>query len=131
MKLYLATSNIGKILSPSDWKNAQGFVEIMKPFHCATKIEEGETYLTLALVIPVLSILHEKTTAYEKNRQHRGYGILFARNVLASLEDKFGKYPNFMLMQPHALATFSNPRFSKVYFSNGSTDSGKYVSIII
>ena len=54
--------------------------------------------------------------AYKKNRQHRGYGILFAPNILASLEDKFGKYPDFML-QLHVLAIFSNPRFSKIYFS--------------
>ena len=31
--------------------------------------------------------------------------------------DKFGQYPTFMLMRPHCFATFTDPRFSSVYFA--------------
>ena len=37
--------------------------------------------------------------------------------MVASVEDRFGKYPDFLLMRPHCLATFSDPRFSWIYFS--------------
>ena len=62
VKLYAATSNSLKPLSPCDWKNAQGYVDILKPFHTATKIEEAENYLTLSSIIPILTILHQKTS---------------------------------------------------------------------
>ena len=116
MKLHIATSNAMEPLSASDWKNAHGFVEILKPFHSATRIEEGENYLTLSSIIPDLSILHAKTTSYYKNRHHNGFGIVFARNMLASVEDRFGKFPDFLMMKPHCLATISDPRFSWIYF---------------
>ena len=35
----------------------------------------------------------------------------------ASLEDRFGMYPEFMLMKPHCMATFTDPCFSWGYFS--------------
>ena len=116
IKLHCIRS--GKTISAADWKNLRGYIDILKPFHAATKIEQGEQYITLSSVIPVISILHEKTSAYVRNKNHSGFGIGFAKNVLASLEDRFGMYPNFMLMKPHSLATFTDPRFSWVYFSN-------------
>ena len=117
MKFHAVKSENVVPLSAADWKNAKGYVEILKPFHRATKIEEGEKYVTLSTVIPVLSILHDLTSGYAKDRTHNGYGVGFAKNILASLEDKFGKFPNFMLMRPHCLATFTDPRFSWVYSS--------------
>ena len=117
MKFHAVKSDKMVTIFSSDWKNAKGYVDILKPFHRATKLEEGEKYVTLSTVIPVISILHELTSSYANNRNHNGYGVGFARNILASLEDKFGKYPNFMLMKPHSLATFTDPRFSWVYFS--------------
>ena len=115
IKLHCVKS--GKNISTVDWKNLRGYVDILKPFHAATKIEQGDLYVTLSSVIPVTSILHEKTLAYIRNRNHNGFGIGFAKNVLASLEDKFGVYPKFMLMKPHCLATITDPRFSWLYFS--------------
>ena len=35
--------------------------------------------------------------------------------MLASLEDRYGAYPDFMLMRPHVFATISDPRFAKMY----------------
>ena len=103
-------------ISSVDWKNAQGYVNVLKPFHEATKVEEGETSVTLSSVIPVIGILHEKTTAYYKSHLNHGFGITFAKNITASVEDRFGKYPKFFLKMPHCLATFSDPRFARVYF---------------
>ena len=105
-------------MTAADWKNVRGYVDILKPFHDATKIEEGESYITLSLIIPVLTILYDKTKAYYQSRDHAGYGITFARKILASLKDRFGKYPNFLLSNPHCLlATYSDPRFAKIYYS--------------
>ena len=44
------------------------------------------------------------------------FGIGFAKNILASLSDRFGRYPQFMLMRPHVLATITDPRYSWIYF---------------
>ena len=104
-------------LTSIDWKNAKGFSEVLQPFLVASKIEEGEKYLTLSSVIPVLHVLSQKTTSYFKNKDNNGYGIVFAKNILASLEDRFGKFPDFMLLKPHCYATFSDPRFKHVFFS--------------
>ena len=117
IKLHATQSEKMIPLTAADWKNARGYVDILKPFHTATKLEEGENYVTLSSVIPVISILHEKTSAYLKNRHNNGFGIMFARNMLASLEDRFGRYPDFLLMKPHCLATFTDPRFARMYFS--------------
>ena len=116
IKLHATQSEKMIPLTAADWKNARGYVDILKPFHTATKLEEGENYVTLSSVIPVISILHEKTSAYLKNRHNNGFGIMFARNMLASLEDRFGRYPDFLLMKPHCLATFTDPRFARMYF---------------
>ena len=114
IKLHCIRS--GKNISAADWKNLRGYIDILKPFHAATKIEEGEQYVTLSSVIPVISILHKKTSAYVRNENHSGFGIGFAKNVLASLEERLRMYPNFMKL--HSLATFTDPRFSWFYFSN-------------
>ena len=55
--------------------------------------QEDEKYLTLASIIPMQSVLREKTTAYLKNPANQGYGQTFAKNMLASLEDRFGHHP--------------------------------------
>ena len=72
----------------ADWKKLHGFSDVLKPFQTATRIAEGEKYLTLSSVIPMLSILREKTIAYTKNPLNRGFGVTFARNLLASLDDR-------------------------------------------
>ena len=43
-------------------------------------------------------LLHEKTTAYYRDRSHNGYGMIIAKNALASLRDRFEKYPDFLFM---------------------------------
>ena len=105
------------LLLPSDWKNTKGYVEILRPFNRSTKIEEGVKYVTLSTVIPVISILYELTSSYSRDRNHNRFGIGFAKNILSSLEDKFGKYPHFMLKKTLCIATFSDPRFAWVYFT--------------
>ena len=104
-------------LSAADWKNARGYVDILKPFHDATKIEEGETYVTLSLILPVLSILRDKTQAYFNNPRNAGFGLTFARHILASMEDRFGAYPNFLLTKPHCLAPYTDPRFATTFYT--------------
>ena len=102
--MYLASSNSGNDLSVSYWKNVGGFVEIKKPFHITTKTKEGRL-LMLSLCYSGSFNSNEKTTAYtQKKRAHNRFGIVFARNILASIEDKCGRYPAFMLMQPHCNA---------------------------
>ena len=104
-------------LTPTDWKNGRGVFEVLEPFHTATKLEEGSSYLTLASVIPVLLILGQSTKSYFNDRNHIGYGITFARNILSSLENRFGVYPDYLELQPHCFATFTDPRFKNIYFS--------------
>ena len=106
--------------SAADWKKIQGFAEVLKPFETATKVAEGEKYLTLSSVIPMLTILREKTMSYFKNPSNRGFGVTFAKNLLASVEDRFGRFPDFLLLKPYCLATFSDPRYSWLYFKNRS-----------
>ena len=100
----------------ADWKKLRGFSDVLKPFQTASRIAEGEKYLTLSSIIPMLSILREKTIAYTKDPLNRGFGVTFARNLLASLDDRFGRHPDFLLRKPYCLATFSDPRWSWIYY---------------
>ena len=63
-KVHIVKSDRMIPLSPIDWKNGKGFADVLQPFLVATKIEEGEKYLTLSSVIPVLHILRQKTMSY-------------------------------------------------------------------
>ena len=105
-------------VTAADWKKPHGFADVLRPFQTATKLAEGEKYLTLSSIIPMLTVLREKTVSYFKNSANNGFGITFAKNLLASIEDRFGRYPELLLKQPYCLATFVDPRYSWMYFKN-------------
>ena len=102
---------------PNIWNQLPGFVDVLQSFYIATKIEEGEKYVTLSSVIPVVEVLIQRTAAYIRNKDNSGYGITFAKNILCALEDRFGKSHNFMTLKPHCFSTFCDPRFKHLYFS--------------
>ena len=104
-------------LNVCDWQNARGFNDVLEPLYEATILEAGENYLTLGTWIPVLHIVRKRLLDYINDKNNVGYGITFARNVLAALEDRFGSYPSFLELLPHSLATICDPRFKQVYFS--------------
>ena len=33
------------------------------------------------------------------------------------MEDRFGAYPNFLLTKPYCLATYTDPRFAKIFYT--------------
>ena len=72
VKLRAVESDKLELMTLVDWKNARGNVDVLQPFITATRHEEGESYLTLSSMIPILTILHEKTTAYTRNRENNG-----------------------------------------------------------
>ena len=115
-KIHIMESDKMRSVTNADWKKLHCFVDVLQPFKIATKQAEGEKYLTLASIIPMQSVLREKTTAYLKNPANQGYGQTFAKNMLASLEDRFGHHPNYLLTKPYCFATFSDPRYSCIYF---------------
>ena len=49
MKLHIADSSAMKPFSAIDWRNCQGYVDILEPFLSATKIEERESGLEIVL----------------------------------------------------------------------------------
>ena len=113
--IHNATSDRLHQVTQTDWKNLQGFSEVMEPCQIATKIEEGDSYLTLPTAIPVLHILRQKISAYITNPANSGYGITFARNIVSALEDRFGS--QFLKMRPHCFSTFCDPRYKHIYES--------------
>ena len=46
-KVHIVKSDRMIPLSPIDGKNGKGFADVLQPFLVATKIEEGEKYLTV------------------------------------------------------------------------------------
>ena len=58
IKLHCVKS--GKNITPIDWKNIRGFVDILTPFHSASKIQAGVCYITISSAIPCAMVLHEK-----------------------------------------------------------------------
>ena len=58
-------------LTTADWKKLHGFIDVLEPFEMATKTAEGEKYLTLSAIIPMQSILRDKTTAYSSQRSRQ------------------------------------------------------------
>ena len=117
-KIHFLESDKMIALTAADWKKVHGFIAALQPFQAAAKIAEGERYSTSASIIPMLSVVRNKTNAFIRDPANQGYGITFAKKLLASLEDRFGNFPSFYLRQPYSLATFSDPRFSWLFFKN-------------
>ena len=117
-KIHFIESDKMITLTSADWKKIHGFIAALKPFQAAAKIAEGERYLTSASIIPMLSVIRDKTNTFIKDPANQGYGVIFAKKLLASLEDRFGIFPSFFLRQPYSLATFSDPRYSWLFFKN-------------
>ena len=88
----------------------------------------GELYFTLSSMLPCVYLLHGKTTAYYRNRSHNGYGVIFARNVIASLRDRFVKYPDFLFMK--LKSTFLK-KVKKTAFVIGLSMSCDYVCVCV
>ena len=107
-------------MTHDDWSNLKAFIAILKPFHSASMIEQGDSYVTISASIPIILTLNQKMNAYVRNPDNIGYGIGFAKKILASLEDRFGRNLSFLEKKPYCLATFADPRFFRVYYSNDS-----------
>ena len=56
-----------------------------------------------------------QSTSCKKNSAHNVFGMLFARNILFSLKDKFRQYFNFMLMRLFT-PLLVTPDFPKYFF---------------
>ena len=118
-KIHFLESDKMIDLTAADWKKIHGYIATMKPLQEAAKMAEGERYLTSGSIIPMLSVLTDRLKAFIRDPANRGFGVTFAKNLLAALEDRFGSFPDYYLRPPYSLATFSDPCFSWLFFKNG------------
>ena len=67
----------------------------------------------------MISVVIDRLKTFIRDPANRGFGVTFAKNLLAAIEDRFGSFPDYYLRPPYSLATFSDPRFSWLFFKNG------------
>ncbi|XP_063792088.1 E3 SUMO-protein ligase ZBED1-like [Pseudophryne corroboree] len=103
------------MLTDPELEDVGEILEILEPFQAATKLLVEEHYLAGSMVIPVTSIILDKLERLHPNK-------VAPLNVLAEaiggMKRSFGTVEHVFLL---AVATFLDPRFKNMYFSDPTT----------
>jgi len=100
-------------LTTSEWKMAEGFEAILKPLDESTRDSCGEKYPTRSMIIPLIFGMTENLQKFIADPSNRGFGVTFARKLLACIR---GRFPSYQTAIPDCLATFLDPRFKALLF---------------
>jgi hypothetical protein len=104
-------------LTNSEWKLATGFSTVLKPFADATATSSGETYPTRSMVIPLRFNLKDVLTTFVSDITNRSSGIMFARQLLRALDERF---PQYLMAEPDCICTFLDARFKNILFDEAT-----------
>lgn len=94
-------------LTASEWKLAEGFVEVLRPVANHTAEMGSEKGPTASMILPVVYEIESELQEFIQ-KGPRGSGIQFARKVLARVKDRFDKYRSDLTC---IIATLIDPRY--------------------
>ena len=103
------------LLKDNEWMLAEHLIELLEPFEMATTAVSGQRYVTLSLLLPVVSHLYlEVSSTLEKQLPTA------AKNVAAKLKSKVTrKFPEISTPSPSSLSVVAaalDPRFRHLNF---------------
>ncbi|XP_077972386.1 E3 SUMO-protein ligase ZBED1-like [Styela clava] len=108
-----ATSSAHLELKDNHWALIQTLVEKLKPITIATYYLEGEKYVSISGVIPLVKGLSQKYMPCEDSRSL----ALFKNKILTQLHERFGFVFNQNSCYIHmSIATWLDPRYKTSYF---------------
>nr|XP_039253466.1 uncharacterized protein LOC120330652 [Styela clava] len=109
-----ATSSAHLELKDNHWALIQTLVEKLKPIKIATDYLEGEKYVSISGVIPLVKGLSQKYMPCEEDSRSLA---LFKNKILTQLHERFGFVFNQNSCYIHmSIATWLDPRYKTSYF---------------
>ncbi|XP_041374435.1 E3 SUMO-protein ligase ZBED1-like [Gigantopelta aegis] len=107
-------------LSAHEWKTAEEYVQVLRPFEDATTIMSATRYSTLSMVIPVLNTLCDEMKAAELNT----FGECIIKNIN-------NRWPDYEKTQLFYIATVLDPRFKQYAFSSESSKIAARYTLLV
>ncbi|KAK3916831.1 E3 SUMO-protein ligase ZBED1 [Frankliniella fusca] len=107
-------------LPVQDWRMIEGFVQVLKPIFENTAPLGSSKEVTFSTVIPVLN---ETTTSLHEfiMKAPKGSGILFARKLLAKVEERF-PHESYAENEFYQIGMIIDPRFKDLLVSSYEND---------
>ena len=107
LSAVLASMNSVDNLHSHEWKVAESYVQVLKPFEEVTSMMSATRYSTLSMVIPLLNVLCEKMQLTHMND--------FAKEILKNIKNR---WPDYETNELFSVATYLDPRFGQYAFTN-------------
>ena len=107
--LFFVQEKCDDALSPQDWNDVDGLVQVLRPLYDATVEISAEKFTTMSKVIPLTNLLF---SFY--GEEESGVVGCFKKEIFKSLRNRFHWAEGFT---NYAVATMLDPRFKQVAFS--------------
>lgn len=105
--VVLASNDKVNNLQNHEWKTAESYVKVLKPFEDVTSMMSASRYPTLSMVIPVLNVLKQQMDGSEMDD--------FGRKVCGNINERWPDYESNLDL---AIPALLDPRFKEYAFSN-------------
>jgi hypothetical protein len=88
-----------------EWRTAESYVKVLKPFEDVTSMMSASRYPTLSMVIPVLNVLKQQMDESEMDE--------FGKQISKNIEERWPEYESNLDL---AIPTLLDPRFKEYAF---------------
>ena len=105
--VVLASNDKVNNLRNHEWKTAESYVKVLKPFEDVTSMMSASRYPTLSMVIPVLNVLKQQMDGSEMDD--------FGRKICGNINERWPDYESNLDL---AIPALLDPRFKEYAFSN-------------
>ncbi|KAJ1521791.1 hypothetical protein ONE63_003426 [Megalurothrips usitatus] len=112
-------------LSASEWRLAEGFVQVLQPIADHTDELGSQTVPTASMVLPVICEIQAELQEFIQ-KAPKGTGIQFARKLLTNVENRFFYYNS---KEVYKVAMVVDPRFKTLLEHESWFTTGKELLI--
>ncbi|CAB3983865.1 zinc finger BED domain-containing 4-like [Paramuricea clavata] len=102
-----------------EWKTAESYVKVLKPFENVTSMMSASRFPTLSMVIPVLGVLKQQMDESEMND--------FGEQICENIKERWPDYESNLDL---AIPALLNPRFKEYAFTNDEAKESAVQAVI-
>lgn len=106
-------------LQNHEWKTAENYVKVLKPFEDVTSMMSASRYPTLSMVIPVLNVLKQQMDESEMND--------FGEQICENIKERWPDYESNLDLAVPALL---DPRFKEYAFTNDEAKESAVQAVV-